>query len=195
MLQLHTKLLSTFATNFKQKIERLEMSTPNAKENFFETLLETLGNSYYMLNSMQQIQHQFEVLTGANQDTTADFLLGDEVKYAIQGVSLNMNPSVSINFTYENNLPQQVRGNLEKFKLAILTALEFSIKYCQQGVINVKVDFDSLSDNRETFMVSFTICMQINRAYNEKPIIDFLNEHSKKRDLVSYKYKDDDDKS
>lgn len=106
-----------------------------------------------------------------------------------------MNPNVSINFTYETNLPQQVSGNLEKFKLAILTALEFSIKYCSHGVINVKVDFDSLSDNRETFMVSFTICMQLNRVYNEKPLMDFLNEHSKKRDLVGSKQKDDDDKS
>lgn len=44
-------------------------------------------------------------------------------------------------------------------------------------------------------MVSFTICMQINRVYNEKPLINFLNEHSKKRDLVSYKYKDEDEKS
>jgi len=63
--------------------------------------------------------------------------------------------------------------------------LEFSIKYCSQGVINVKVDFDSLSDNRETFMVSFSICMQLNKAYNEKPLMDFLNEFSKKKDQLS----------
>jgi len=28
-------------------------------DNFFDTLLETLGNSYHILNSMQHIQHQF----------------------------------------------------------------------------------------------------------------------------------------
>ena len=83
-------------------------------------------------------------MSGQNEEKNVDFLLADEVKYAIQGISLSMSPNVSFNFTYENNLPQQVHGNKEKFKLVILTALEFSSKYCSLGVINVKVDFDSL---------------------------------------------------
>ena len=124
-------------------------------------------------------------MSGKNEEKNVDFLLADEVKYAIQGISLSMSPNVSFNFTYENNLPQQVHGNKEKFKLVILTALEFSIKYCSLGVINVKVDFDSLSDNRETFMVSFSIYMQLNKAFNEKPLMDFLNEFAKKKDQIS----------
>ena len=124
-------------------------------------------------------------MSGQNEEKNVDFLLADEVKYAIQGISLSMSPNVSFNFTYENNLPQQVHGNKEKFKLVILTALEFSIKYCSLGVINVKVDFDSLSDNRETFMVSFSIYMQLNKAFNEKPLMDFLNEFAKKKDQIS----------
>ena len=124
-------------------------------------------------------------MSGQKEEKNVDFLLADEVKYAIQGISLSMSPNVSFNFTYENNLPQQVYGNKEKFKLVILTALEFSIKYCSHGVINVKVDFDSLSDNWETFMVSFSICMQLNKAFNEKPLMDFLNEFVKKKDQIS----------
>jgi len=49
----------------------------------------------------------------------------------------------------------------------------------------VKVDFDSLSDNRETFMVSFSIYMQLNKAFNEKPLMDFLNEFAKKKDQIT----------
>lgn len=185
MLHLHTRMLSEFSQKFISKIERMEITAKNTStDNFFDTLLETLGNSYHMLNSMQHIQHQFQVMSGQNEEKNVDFLLADEVKYAIQGISLSMSPNVSFNFTYENNLPQQVHGNKEKFKLVILTVLEFSIKYCSQGVINVKVDFDSLSDNRETFMVSFSICMQLNKAYNEKPLMDFLNEFSKKKDQL-----------
>lgn len=186
LLHLHTRMLSEFSQKFISKIERMEITAKNTStDNFFDTLLETLGNSYHMLNSMQHIQHQFQVMSGQNEEKNVDFLLADEVKYAIQGISLSMSPNVSFNFTYENNLPQQVHGNKEKFKLVILTVLEFSIKYCSQGVINVKVDFDSLSDNRETFMVSFSICMQLNKAYNEKPLMDFLNEFSKKKDQLS----------
>lgn len=185
LLHLHTRMLSEFSQKFISKIERMEITAKNTStDNFFDTLLETLGNSYHMLNSMQHIQHQFQVMSGQNEEKNVDFLLADEVKYAIQGISLSMSPNVSFNFTYENNLPQQVHGNKEKFKLVILTVLEFSIKYCSQGVINVKVDFDSLSDNRETFMVSFSICMQLNKAYNEKPLMDFLNEFSKKKDQL-----------
>lgn len=84
LMHLHTKLLSQFAHNFKGKIERMEVAANNTKsEKFFDTLLETLGNSNYMLNSMQQIQHQFQVLAGANDENNVDFLLADEVKYAI----------------------------------------------------------------------------------------------------------------
>ena len=132
-------------------------------------------------------------MSGQNEEKNVDFLLADEVKYAIQGISLSMSPNVSFNFTYENNLPQQVHGNKEKFKLVILTALEFCIKYCSLGVINVKVDFDSLSDNRETFMVSFSICMQLNKAFNEKPLMDFLNEFAKKKDQISTQQSKDED--
>lgn len=93
-----------------------------------------------------------------------------------------MNPHVNLSYSYENNLPLKVKGNLEKFKLAILTTLEFGIKYCQQGDMKVKVDFDSLSDDRKIFMVSFTLCMQLNKSYNEKPIFEFLNEYQKKKE-------------
>lgn len=34
-------------------------------------------------------------------------------------------------------------------------------------------------------MVSFSICMQLNKAFNEKPLMDFLNEFSKKKDPVT----------
>jgi hypothetical protein len=93
-----------------------------------------------------------------------------------------MSPHVNLSFSYENNLPLKVKGNLEKFKLAILTTLEFGIKYCQQGEMKVKVDFDSLSDDRKIFMVSFSLCMQLNKSYNEKPIFEFLNEYQKKKE-------------
>lgn len=42
-----------------------------------------------------------------------------------------MNTLVNINFTYESGLPKHVVGNLEKFRLALMTALEFLTKYCQ----------------------------------------------------------------
>ena len=101
-----------------------------------------------------------------------------------------MNPNVVISFTYEKNLPKLVSGNLEKFKLAMMTALEFSTKYCQIGNINVKVDFDSLTDNRERFVIKLVISIPINQSYPEnhaKPLIDFLNNYSKKKEQVGAK--------
>ena len=107
MLHLHTRMLSEFSQKFISKIERMEITAKNTSTaNFFDTLLETLGNSYHMLNSMQHIQHQFQVMSGQNEEKNVDFLLADEVRYAIQGISLSMSPNVSFNFTYENNLPQ-----------------------------------------------------------------------------------------
>ena len=53
MLHLHTKLLSEFSQKFISKIERMDIAAKNTStDNFFDTLLETLGNSYQILNSM-----------------------------------------------------------------------------------------------------------------------------------------------
>lgn len=56
MLHLHTKILSEFAQKFISKIERMDITAKNSStDNFFNTLLETLGTSYHILNSMQHI--------------------------------------------------------------------------------------------------------------------------------------------
>jgi hypothetical protein len=47
----------------------------------------------------------------------------------VQGFSLSMNPRVTLRIEYEQNLPQRVSGNLEKFRLAMMIALDFAIKY------------------------------------------------------------------
>jgi len=60
-----------------------------------------------------------------------------------------MSTKVNIKFApYDDTLPLRVIGNVEKFRLTILTLLEFSIKYCAVGSISVKVNFDSWSDDR-----------------------------------------------
>lgn len=75
-------------------------------------------------------------------------MLSDEVQNCIKGISISLSTKVHINFDYENNLPLRVIGNVEKFRLAIMTLLEFSIKYCAVGSIRVKVNFDSWSGDR-----------------------------------------------
>lgn len=77
-----------------------------------------------------------------------------------------MKPETEIKLIYENNIPKHVVGNLEKFKLALMTALEFSIKYCQQGTIQVKVEFDMVLANRDDFMVKVSLKMPLNQSYN-----------------------------
>lgn len=67
LMNMHVKLLTQFVNNFKKRIERLEYKDQGIVSPdtgcFNGNLIETLGNSFLMLNSMLQIQHQFQVLT------------------------------------------------------------------------------------------------------------------------------------
>jgi hypothetical protein len=63
-------------------------------------------------------------------------------------MSLSINPRVTLKFEYEQHLPQKVSGNLEKFRLAMMIAIDFGIKYIAQGTVKIKLDFGGLSNNR-----------------------------------------------
>jgi len=118
--------MSTFISTYKRKIEMMEMDTNSGLS---VTVLEALGNQFLMLNGVQQMQHQYQWVTDTSPFKNEEFVLADEVKYIVQGFSLSMNPRVTLRIEYEQNLPQRVSGNLEKFRLAMMIALDFAIKY------------------------------------------------------------------
>ena len=62
-----------------------------------------------------------------------NFFLSNEIRYCIEGFSCALDSKTSINFTHDEELPEKVSGDIEKFRLVVCTMVEFAIKYGTQG--------------------------------------------------------------
>ena len=112
-----------------------------------------------------------------------DFLLEDEIHYSIDGVSMRLSENTEnrIEFTHDKILPKVFSGDLEKFRLVIHTILDFSVKYCTDGLIEVKTLFEGKTNNNN-YLIKFIFTIPINTDFSDKNyedlLIELLNESS-----------------
>jgi hypothetical protein len=57
------------------------------------------------------------------------FHLEDEVKYCFEGLSVNLNVQTTFKLSHDDRLPDLVQGDLPTLKLALVTLIEFGMRY------------------------------------------------------------------
>lgn len=78
-----------------------------------------------------------------------DFLLKDEVENCVELLSFSLNASSSLNLQISNRVPEKVTGDIKKFRLLFITVVEFALKYCVDGNLDMKVVLEKLTDNKK----------------------------------------------
>ena len=78
-----------------------------------------------------------------------------------------------IEFKHDQILPKVFLGDLEKFRLVIHTILDFSVKYCTDGLIEVKTLFEGKAENK-SYLIKFLFSMPLNIDYSDKNYEDLL---------------------
>ena len=53
----------------------------------------------------------------------------DEIKYTIEGLTVNLNAVTSVKFGHDDCLPDAVQGDRQTLRLALVTLIEFGMKY------------------------------------------------------------------
>lgn len=108
-------------TKFQNKLEITfkNNTSDTGSLNPIDSITETLGNTYIILNNLKQMQYQLQLVSDTVRSDTKDFLLVDEINYCLEGLSVNLNTMTSINLQISNVLPEKVCGDLEKFRLIL----------------------------------------------------------------------------
>jgi hypothetical protein len=73
------------------------------------------------------------------------FLLKEEVLQCIESLSakcLSQTASIKLD---TKCLPERLQGDVQKFRLALHSVVEFALTYCKEGVIDVLVNFSGMS--------------------------------------------------
>ena len=193
MMYLHSQLATNVLQDFHQKIEqdiskrqsdiqRLSKSDKSAESD--ADRFANFGKSFLMLNYLRQLQHQIKTMTNEfdKKFNSEDFLLEDEIHYSIDGVSMRLSENTEnrIEFTYDKILPKVFSGDLEKFRLVIHTILDFSVKYCTDGLIEVKTLFEGKTNNNN-YLIKFLFTFPLNAEFKDKNyenlLIRLLNEN------------------
>jgi hypothetical protein len=108
------------------------------------------------------------------------FKLRNEINYLIEGLSVNLNENTCLKFIHDDRLPEIVEGDVDKFRLALITVIEFAMNYCNSGLIIVKSNHEGVTKNdRNTTIVGFSIVLSVDRsAYDEKVLFDLINKEN-----------------
>jgi len=109
----------------------------------------------------------------------SEFLLEDEIKYIVEGLTVNLNAVTSIKFVHDDRLPDVVQGDLKTLRLALVTLIEFGMKYCNSGLIELTTKHEGLDANdRNITRFGFSLTLSINSNFDEKVIFNLINKQS-----------------
>jgi len=104
------------------------------------------------------------------------FLIEDEINYLVEGLTTNLNAVTTIKFDNDDRLPEYVQGDLKTLRLALVTLIEFGMKYCNQGLISLQTKHEGFDQsNRMIIKFGFSLILQINKLYDEKIIFNLIN--------------------
>lgn len=113
-----------------------------------------------MLTDLHQMQHHLNYMCSGAKSETTEFLLENEIKYILEGLTCNLNEETSLKFVHDDRLPDTVQGDLKTLRLAISILVEFAMKNCASGVIVVKTHHDGVdAHDRNTTKVGFSLIL------------------------------------
>lgn len=90
---------------------------------------------------------------------------------------MNLNENTSLKFIHDDRLPEIFNGDVEKFRLALITVTEFAMKYSSSGSIILKTNHEGVElHDRNTIRVGFNLSLSVNKtAYDEKVLFALVN--------------------
>lgn len=104
------------------------------------------------------------------------FLLEDEIKYTIEGLTVNLNAVTSVKFGHDDCLPDAVQGDRQTLRLALVTLIEFGMKYCNSGLISLKTKHEGIDpQDRNITKFGFSLTLCVNSNFDEKVIFALIN--------------------
>jgi hypothetical protein len=102
-----------------------------------------------------------------------NFLLKEEILHIVESLSV-LSQSATLRLDANKYLPEKLAGDVQKFRLALQTVVEFAIKYCREGAIDLSVQFDGMT-SEQMYLISFDMFFNRNTSYNDEPLIKLLN--------------------
>lgn len=79
-----------------------------------------------MLSKIQQMEQLFYMSNNLKANSKC-FNLQEEIIYSIEGLSVSLSQSNQLSFIHDDRLPEVLKGDLEKLKLALITVIEFAM--------------------------------------------------------------------
>lgn len=136
LMCLHAQILSKYVSQFSKKLERLYQSCND--EDKKKSITEFLGTAYVTLNQIQQIKHEFQLISNSIHNKVENFMVKDEIMYSLEILSVNcMSKKSTLNLKTDDVIPDVLAGDVSKFRLAIQSVTEFAMKYCEEGEIDI----------------------------------------------------------
>lgn len=103
------------------------------------------------------------------------FLLEDEIKYIVEGLTVSLNEGTSMKLKNDDRLPYCVVGDVQSLRLALVTLIEFGMKYCHEGQISINSNHEGCTpENRNVIKFGFYLTLEENEKYNDKIIYELL---------------------
>lgn len=103
-------------------------------------------------------------------------MLADEIKNCIESLSVNLSQQNSFKFIHDDRLPDMVVGDLEKFRLALVTVAEFAMRHSVSGLTILRTNHNGQDANdRNTTLVSFQFVLSVTPQYDERLIFGLVN--------------------
>lgn len=122
------------------------------------------------------MQHQLNFMASRSQIEKIAFHLENEVKYCFEALSVNLNAQTTFKLTHDDRLPDLVQGDLKTLKLALVTLIEFGMRFQSSGQIELKTLFDGLDlHDRSITRFCFSMSLLLNKAWDEKIVFTLLN--------------------
>ena len=79
------------------------------------------------------MQYSLNFMAVDSKLTCTTFVLEDEINNCIEGLSVNLSQTNSFKYIHDERLPDMVDGDVEKFRLALVTVAEFAMKNSVSG--------------------------------------------------------------
>ena len=100
----------------------------------------------------------------------------DEIKYTIEGLTVNLNAVTLVKFGHDDCLPDAVQGDRQTLRLALVTLIEFGMKYCNSGLISLKTKHEGIDpQDRNITKFGFSLTLCVNSNFDEKVIFALIN--------------------
>lgn len=85
-------------------------------------------------------------MTSSESNPDENFLLKDEILQCVESLSVKcLSQQTTLKLDANKYLPEKLAGDVTKFRLALQSVVEFTTKYCLDGVIDLVVNFDGMT--------------------------------------------------